>query len=208
MSAFRNGALGWAAALLLAAGFAALGQWQYGRAGEKERLLADAAGVLATRDPVPLGAAADAGRAGRLDWAAGSGRFADAPAFLLDNQRHDGRVGVRAYRVFRSDAGAALLVDLGWLPIGAGRAMPQVPTPGRARATTGGSRVWSRMRARAPPRSTVRWHRACCASTRRCPSATRATSNCCRTRCGPNGTSATRCSGSGWPQPSSSWRWC
>lgn len=129
MSRFRNGVFGWAAALLLAAGFAWLGQWQYGRSAEKEAMLADAAEVLSSRTPVPLAVAAQADRAERLDWAAGHGRFADAPAFLLDNQRHDGRVGVRAYRVFQPDDGAPLLVDLGWLPIGAGRAMPAVPTP-------------------------------------------------------------------------------
>lgn len=140
MSRLRNGVsrvgltglLGWLAALLLAAGFAALGTWQFGRAGEKEAVLADAAAVLEARDPVPLAAAADTGRAGRLDWAAGQGRFADTPAFRLDNQRHDGRVGVRAYRVFLPDAGAPLLVDLGWLPVGAGRAMPAVPKPAGA----------------------------------------------------------------------------
>lgn len=125
----QNGMLGWAAALLLAAGFAALGHWQYGRAAEKETLLADAVAVLEARDPIPLAAASDLARAGHLGWAAGDGRFADSDAFLLDNQRHDGRVGVRAYRVFLPDDGAPLLVDLGWLPIGAGRSMPQVPTP-------------------------------------------------------------------------------
>lgn len=84
--------------------------------------------------PDPLAAAADPIRTGQLDWAAGSGRFADTAAFLLDNQRHDGRVGVRAYRVFLPDDGlpddgTPLLVDLGWLPIGTGRAMPEVPIP-------------------------------------------------------------------------------
>ena len=128
-SASRNIAIGWAVAGLLAAGFAALGTWQYGRAGEKEAVLADAAAVLEARDPVPLAVAADPDRARRLDWAAGQGRFADVAAFRLDNQRHDGQVGVRAYRVFLPDAGAPLLVDLGWLPIGEGRAMPAVPKP-------------------------------------------------------------------------------
>lgn len=133
----RNGMLGWIAALLLATAFAALGHWQYGRAAQKETLLADADAVLASRDPIPLAAASDPARAGQLDWAAGNGRFADTAAFLLDNQRHAGRVGVRAYRVFLPDDGLPLLVDLGWLPIGDGRAMPQVPTPAGEGAVRG-----------------------------------------------------------------------
>src|SRR5690606_24514518 len=50
-------------------------------------------------------------------------------AFLLDNQRHDGQVGVRAYRVFMPASGTPLLVDLGWLPLGERRALPDVPRP-------------------------------------------------------------------------------
>ena len=130
MSRGRNIAFGWTAAIALAAGFAALGAWQLGRSEQKAAVLADAAAVLEARDPVPLAAAADPARADRLAWAAGRGRFADTGPFLLDNQRHDGRVGVRAYRVFVPDAGApALLVDLGWLPFGPGRAVPDVPRP-------------------------------------------------------------------------------
>lgn len=132
MSPRRNIVFGWVAAIALAAGFASLGAWQLGRSEQKEALLADAAEVLDARDPVPLAAAADPARAERLEWSAGRGRFADAGPFLLDNQRHDGRVGVRAYRLFVPEydgAGKALLVDLGWLPFGPGRAVPEVPRP-------------------------------------------------------------------------------
>ncbi|HET8818832.1 MAG TPA: SURF1 family protein [Xanthomonadaceae bacterium] len=128
----RNVVFGWTAAIALAAGFVALGTWQLGRADQKAALLADAGAVLGAREPVPLSAAADPARADQLQWAAGRGRFADAGPFLLDNQRHDDRVGVRAYRVFVSDdetPGTALLVDLGWLPLGPGRAVPEVPRP-------------------------------------------------------------------------------
>lgn len=130
MSHRRNIVFGWMGAIALAAGFAALGAWQLGRSEQKAVVLADAAAVLEAREPVPLAAAADPARVDRLEWSAGRGRFADAGPFLLDNQRHDGRVGVRAYRVFVPAAGApALLVDLGWLPLGAGRAVPEVPKP-------------------------------------------------------------------------------
>ena len=130
MSRGRNVVFGWLAATALAGCFAALGAWQYGRADEKRAVLAEAAAVLDARDPVPLAVASDPRRIDRLEWSAGRGRFVDVGPFLLDNQRHDGRVGVRAYRVFAPEgASDALLVDLGWLPLGPGRTMPAVPLP-------------------------------------------------------------------------------
>lgn len=121
--------LGWAGAVVLAGAFAALGTWQYGRSAEKQAQLDEAAEVLADRDAVPLAAAADPARARALEWSDGRGTFAGGGAFLLDNQRHDGAVGVRAYRVFVPDGGTPLLVDLGWLPMGEGRALPVVSRP-------------------------------------------------------------------------------
>ena len=51
---------------------------------------------------------------------------ADAPAILLDNQQRDGRVGVRAYRLFVPTGAPPLLVELGWLPLPGDRSLPQV----------------------------------------------------------------------------------
>jgi len=133
MSPRGNALLGWAAAIALATAFAWLGSWQYGRADEKRQLLAEAGRILQEREPAPLAAAADIDRAGELEWSAGRGRFIEAGPFLLDNQRHDGQLGVRAYRVFVPEGIAAgdsaLLVDLGWLPLGPERAMPEVQLP-------------------------------------------------------------------------------
>ena len=83
--------LGWTLALLVAAGFARLGFWQLARMHEKEALLASVQAVLAQRVPRPLALAGDASRAGEIDWATGRGRFADAPAVLLDNQSRNDR---------------------------------------------------------------------------------------------------------------------
>jgi surfeit locus 1 family protein len=138
--------LGWTLALPLAALFAALGFWQHGRGGDKQATLDAVDAQLAARSPQPLALAADAARADRHDWAAGAGRFAEGPAVLLDNQQREGRVGVRAYRVFLPEdslpedsppgaslpaaAGAApLLVELGWLPLPGDRTLPSVPRP-------------------------------------------------------------------------------
>lgn len=122
--------LGWALALATMALFTGLGRWQLGRMHEKQAMLYAAQSVLAQRQAKPLSSAYDSARRHDYDWAAGEGRFAAAPAVLLDNQQRDGRPGVRAYRLFQPASGAApLLVELGWLPVPGDRRMPAVPAP-------------------------------------------------------------------------------
>lgn len=119
----------WLFAALLAAGFAGLGAWQYGRGTQKEAMLARSADVLARREPVALAVGAGEPGAG-LTWAAGRGRFLDTPAVLLDNQLRDGAGGVRAYRAFMPDDSAtAVLVDLGWFALPQRATPPAVPAP-------------------------------------------------------------------------------
>lgn len=123
-------AVGWMAALLAIATFSALGHWQLGRQQEKQLMLDQVAATIAAKAPLPLDAAADPARARAFDWAAGSGRFVEVPAVLLDNQQRGGRAGVRAYRVFQPEGGAMpLLVELGWLPLPPERSLPAVPRP-------------------------------------------------------------------------------
>ena len=119
----------WALALLLAAGFASLGLWQSRRAVEKQAMLETAAGVLAERTPRPLAAAADPARAQTVEWAAGEGHFHPRGPLWLDNQQREGRVGIRAYRIFVPDNGAPLLVELGWLPLPGNRTLPSIERP-------------------------------------------------------------------------------
>lgn len=112
--------------------FARLGLWQYARMQEKQVMLDAVADVIAQRKPVALAHAAhDAAREHTYDWAAGTGAFAGVDPLLLDDQMHEGRVGVRVYRVFFPDdeagtSGGALLVDMGWLPLAANRALPEM----------------------------------------------------------------------------------
>ena len=130
--------VGWMAALLAIAVFSVLGHWQLGRQQEKQAMLDQVAATLAARAPLPLGAAADATRARAFDWAAGEGRFAEAPAVLLDNQQRGGRAGVRVYRAFVPGSGAApLLVELGWLPLPPERTLPVIPRPAGAQQLSG-----------------------------------------------------------------------
>lgn len=121
--------LGWPLALAVIAVFCGLGQWQLGRAKQKEAMLAASQKVLAERKPLPLRSAAEAARALEYDWSAGEGRFLPGPAILLDNQMRQGRAGVRAYRAFQPADGGPLLVELGWLPLPGDRRLPAVAMP-------------------------------------------------------------------------------
>ena len=117
----------WLLAILLASGLARLGFWQYGRAAEKRVQIEQADVALADRTPVSLLSPSDA----PYEWAEGSGRFAEAPIVLLDNQQREGRVGVQVYGVFLPDEmpDKRMLVDLGWLPMDGQRQWPSVAVP-------------------------------------------------------------------------------
>lgn len=122
---------GWALALAAMTLFAALGHWQLERRVEKQAMLDAARHVLDARLAQPLAVAADPRHARAYAWAAGEGRFIDAPAVLLDNQQRAGATGVRAYRLFQpGDGGAPLLVELGWIALPGDRTLPDVPRIG------------------------------------------------------------------------------
>lgn len=127
--------IGWTLAVLAMSLFGSLGAWQWGRAEQKDAMLADTARVLAERQAQPLAIAAHSARAQAYDWSAGEGEFLPVPAILLDNQTRDGRPGVRVYRALQPTAGGApLLVELGWLPVPGDRTMPAMaPLQGRHR---------------------------------------------------------------------------
>lgn len=134
MSRRRDIVFGWALAVAAMAGFCALGFWQLSRMQQKQAMLGDVERVLSERRATSMALSGDVSRARNYDWAAGEGRFSDAPAVLLDNQQRDGRAGVRAYRVFVPERGAPLLVELGWLPLAGDRTMPGIiRPPGRLR---------------------------------------------------------------------------
>lgn len=126
MSVRRHPVFLWAIALLAAALFARLGFWQLERADEKRDMLAKASSALSSRTPKPLSVIADEQRIADYDWITVEGRFADAPAVLLDNQQQGGKVGVRAYRVFVLKDGLPVLVDLGWTALPPDRTLPRV----------------------------------------------------------------------------------
>jgi len=125
----RNAVIGWLLALLAIALFTRLGFWQLSRMHQKQAMVDAVQQVLDARHAGPLAAASDEADERGYDWVAGDGRFADAPAVILDNQSLDERPGVRVYRAFLPDAGTPLLVELGWMPLPGDRTMPAVPRP-------------------------------------------------------------------------------
>jgi surfeit locus 1 family protein len=121
--------------LALAALFAALGSWQWRRAGESRALAAQfAAGAAAlplTAAPLDLDSAALRFRRVEL-----RGEYVPERQFLLDNVVHDGVAGYQVLTPARLD-GAWLLVNRGWLPVGDRRVLPDVAVDGEPRALRG-----------------------------------------------------------------------
>lgn len=107
--------------------FASLGRWQLGREDSKREQLAAADAALAG-PPLPLAHVSGLADPGPVR-VEGSGTFLPTPRLLLDNQRRGPQVGVRFYCAFQPEAGPALLVDLGWRPIGPDRALPEGGCP-------------------------------------------------------------------------------
>ncbi len=118
-------------AFAIAAGFARLGFWQLHRAAYKDALIAGSERVLAQRHALTLASMPDAAvNDSEYAWVAGNGRFLRVPAVRLDDQIHNGRPGVRVYRVFQPDGPArALLVEFGWRPLDWHRQIPAEPPP-------------------------------------------------------------------------------
>ena len=113
--------------LVLALAFAALGRWQLGREDIKRTQLAEAAAALAAPAQALGPASRDAVMApAKVE---GAGFFMPTPRLLLDNQRRGQQVGMRLYCGFQPEAGQALLVDLGWLPLAPNRALPNARCP-------------------------------------------------------------------------------
>lgn len=108
---------GFAIALTLAgvALFAALGVWQLDRAAQKQRLLS--AYSHAAQAPFEdFAAVSDRADAQHFPHVRIAGRFDVAHAYLLDEQVHEGRLGVHALAVFAPHGALrSLLVDRGWI---------------------------------------------------------------------------------------------
>jgi cytochrome oxidase assembly protein ShyY1 len=106
--------------------FVRLGTWQLDRAAEKDELLRRyaAATTASVEDFGTVASGAPDDRYPRLDV---RGVFVPDRYFILDDQTHDGQVGVHVYAPFAPRGrDPYLLVDLGFLPKDSG-AVPRLP---------------------------------------------------------------------------------
>jgi len=110
--------------LPLAALFVWLGQWQLERKLQKEQML----GLYKNAPELDYAQAVQLNlpyARVRLD-----GHYDPSFQLLVDNKVFNGRAGVHVLTLFRPAFGKPVLVNRGWLPLGADRSMlPKVPTP-------------------------------------------------------------------------------
>ncbi|MBK8283694.1 MAG: SURF1 family protein [Ahniella sp.] len=128
--------------LLLIAGLAVFltaGNWQYGRALQKDQGVRDFAAALADQAPPPLAAVlTEAERSGRAYTAASvQGTLRRDEILLLDNQIQGGRTGVSVFVPLVTTSGQALLVQMGWVPWPDRRHPPAIPPLPESLGTTG-----------------------------------------------------------------------
>jgi surfeit locus 1 family protein len=121
--------------LVVLAGLLSLGRWQLRRADEKRVLYeAFAAGGDATQTIVP--ATSPVPRYGHVE---AHGHYDASRQVLIDNMvSTDGRAGYYAITPFALDGGGWILVNRGWVPVGASRAqVPKIPVDSDERRIRG-----------------------------------------------------------------------
>jgi surfeit locus 1 family protein len=118
------------AALLLVPTFCALGFWQLDRAREKRALQAEY-DRRATQTPVVLGAAPRSADALQFSRVQATGIYETDYQLLWDNRIHHGVAGYHVITPFHLAGGdTRVLVNRGWVPMGASRAdLPAIDPP-------------------------------------------------------------------------------
>jgi surfeit locus 1 family protein len=115
--------------------FLALGFWQLDRMREKQALFAAFEGGNARLERL---ADIEPERVERYTRVIAVGRYDSAHQFLLDNMTHAGRAGYRVLTPFDLTDGGTVLVDRGWVPLGATRAtLPKIEVAASARSVVG-----------------------------------------------------------------------
>jgi surfeit locus 1 family protein len=137
------------------AAFAALGNWQLDRASETRALAADFGRQGGAVDLPPAGV-----ELRRYQRIIARGSYDAARQFMLDNQSRAGVAGVEVLTPLLLADGSAILVNRGWLPVGADRArMPEVAVDAGPRRIAGryGDLPRAPVELAAPP--SARWPR-------------------------------------------------
>lgn len=110
----RPSLLAFALTIVGVAAFCALGVWQLDRMAQKRKFLTAFAEAPKSA-PVELASVSDITDDTRYPHVRASGHFLADRGYLLDEQFHDGRPGVRVVAVFDTGADSLLLVDRGWI---------------------------------------------------------------------------------------------
>ncbi len=106
-----------------------LANWQWHRAGEKQRLL-DAREAQRSAPPLVLNDELPDPERDRFRPAVAQGRYLGDQQWLLDNRVHGGRAGYHVFSLFRTTSGRQLLVNRGWVSVGEDREfLPSLPLP-------------------------------------------------------------------------------
>lgn len=109
----------------------ALGLWQMERAGAKQKLVEQRAATEASA-PLRLDPGTVLGVEDRYRPAQVRGRYLGEQQWLLDNRVYRGQVGYHVFTPFRvdGDGGPELLINRGWVAVGASREfLPPLPVP-------------------------------------------------------------------------------
>ena len=118
-----------AAALVTVVLCVAAGNWQHRRMHEKE-VLQETMRQAASMAPVALPEAVDDWSAWRFRQVSATGEYDSRHQILIDNRVHAGRVGFDVVTPLRLADGRTVLVDRGWIALGASRAtLPAAPPP-------------------------------------------------------------------------------
>lgn len=135
--------------------FAALGNWQLGRAAEKRALQEgfSRAGPVLPLPPASVPAA-------RYQRVAARGNYDPGHQFLLDNMSESGLAGMHVLTPLLLADGSAVLVNRGWVPFGATRAVfPDVSVAAGTRTLGGRLDQLPRPPIRLEAQSTSGWPR-------------------------------------------------
>lgn len=115
--------------------FVNLALWQLGRADEKRALLS----AIEHGQQLTRALTADEANLRRYQRVEAHGHFESSRQFLLDNMPSaHGRPGFRVLTPFVLDGGARIMVDRGWIPLGAARnELPDITVSDTSRTITG-----------------------------------------------------------------------
>ncbi|MEL6711436.1 MAG: SURF1 family protein [Pseudomonadota bacterium] len=106
-----------------------LGNWQLGRADEKQALIA-AKQARQTAPPLILHQTRPESILDRFRLAIAEGQYEPGKQWLLDNRLYQGRPGYHVYSLFRLRDGTHILLNRGWISQGASRqTLPELPLP-------------------------------------------------------------------------------